>query len=267
MDYLAVELLERIFILACTDGGCTGASLSRVSKRVRNLSRVARFHAVALLSADPAKVAQFHKCYARERAQARGASPRVRHLHLSSAVRHIESAPPVEVTPVKTVAVVKISDRRCAITEQNKLAVRKAVQEEQRRYNEDVAALLRLVAPDLHSLTLVHCHRYGKLELLLPDTIECPGGFPLLRELTIAGNEPNFTSPDCDVDTAFGSLFPRLDRLHLCLAALGGCPSLDLVAWADRAPTLTYLRISGVDFWPRTVLESVKKVFGESHRW
>ena len=264
MDRLAVELLERIFILACTDGGYTGASLSRVSKHIRAVSRGARFYTVALLSQTPAQVATFFACYARERALPRaiavGPTPKVRHLIISSSVRH-EPAP-IEIAPPRAAPDAKRSEQLRAIAEKTKAQVRKAVQEEQQRYSEDVAALLRIVAPDVQTLTLIHCHRYGKQELLMPDTIDCPGGFPVLRELTIVGNEPQFSASGCDA--AFEPMFPRLDRLHLSLAALAASPRLDFTAWADRAPGLTHLRVTGADFWPRSILEAVRKLFGES---
>ena len=254
MDRLAVELLEQIFLLACTDGGFTGASLSRVSKHIRAVSRAARFHTIALLSPFPGKLEQFACCYVQERALSLGATPKVRHLLVASAIRQTDSAR-VVLKPSPDGDASKYLPDVNDVKKQ-----REASQRELRKFHMDVAALLQLLAPDLLSLTLVHCHRYGKPEMRFPDTIEVPGGFPLLQELTIAGIQPRFTSPECPS----GSLYPSLERLHLSLVALSGCPDLNIVAWGDNAPKLAHLRISNVNYWPRTIMDSVRKVFGES---
>lgn len=254
MDRLAVELLEQIFLLACTDGGFTGASLSRVSKHIRAVSRAARFHTIALLSPFPGKLEQFASCYVQERALSLGATPKVRHLLVASAIRQTDSAR-VVLKPSPDGDASKYLPDVNDVKKQ-----REASQRELRKFHMDVAALLQLLAPDLLSLTLVHCHRYGKPEMRFPDTIEVPGGFPLLQELTIAGIQPRFTSPECPS----GSLYPSLERLHLSLVALSGCPDLNIVAWGDNAPKLAHLRISNVNYWPRTIMDSVRKVFGES---
>ncbi|RPD66249.1 hypothetical protein L226DRAFT_530354 [Lentinus tigrinus ALCF2SS1-7] len=251
MDRLAVELLQQIFLLACTDGGFTGASLSRVSKHIRDVSRPVRFHSIALLAPFPDKIEQFASCYVQQRALCHGATPKVRHLLVASAIRQADPAR-VVLKPSPDGDATKYSPDANVIKKQREASLR-----EQRKFASDVAALLQLLAPDLVSLTLVHCHRYGKPEMRLPDTIEVPGGFPLLQEFTIAGIQPKFTSPECPS----GSLYPSLERLHLSLVALSGCPDLNIVAWGENAPKLTHLRISNVNYWPRTIMDSVRKVF------
>ena len=87
LDSVPTEVLEYIFVLACIDGGFTGRSLSRVSKHIREISRVARFHSVSLRSGRLDQVGQFLSLLSAERARPCNSTPRVRHLFLSSAQR------------------------------------------------------------------------------------------------------------------------------------------------------------------------------------
>ncbi|RDX53703.1 hypothetical protein OH76DRAFT_1374809 [Lentinus brumalis] len=254
MDRLAVELLEQIFLLACTDGGFTGAALSRVSKHIRNASRAARFHSIALISPFPDTLEQFASCYVHQRAFSGEVTPKVHHLLITSAIRQSD---PARVVLRPNLNASDVSKCSADMTKKHL----EVLEKEQRKFNVDVTSLLQLLAPDLISLTLIHCHRYGKNELRIPLTIEVSGGFPLLQELTLAGIPPTFTSTDCPS----GSLYPHLERLHLCLLALSGCPDIDVDAWAADAPNLTYLRMSNVNYWPRNIMESVRKVFASEH--
>ena len=84
MDTLSVDVWQYIFALACTDGGRTGATLSRISKSFRSASAAARFHSVQLTSLK--RVKAFLDCY--EAALATAAAdgvdpPHVRHLLLA----------------------------------------------------------------------------------------------------------------------------------------------------------------------------------------
>ena len=89
MHNLATELLEDIFELACTDGGYTGCSLSLVSKHIRALSRLNRFHSISLVSGTAQQLARFLNCFDAEceaaRAQNGGRTPLVRHLCIAAA--------------------------------------------------------------------------------------------------------------------------------------------------------------------------------------
>ena len=49
MERCPLELWEKIFALACTDGGFTGCSLSLVSRRVRALVEPFRYHSISLV--------------------------------------------------------------------------------------------------------------------------------------------------------------------------------------------------------------------------
>ncbi|RDX55922.1 hypothetical protein OH76DRAFT_1337593, partial [Lentinus brumalis] len=46
LGHLPTEVLEQIFLQACTDGGYTGCSLSAVSRRIRAVSHTVRFHSI-----------------------------------------------------------------------------------------------------------------------------------------------------------------------------------------------------------------------------
>ncbi|KAI0816036.1 hypothetical protein BC628DRAFT_1406048 [Trametes gibbosa] len=82
MDTLPLETLQRIFTLACTDGGHTGNSLSLTSKGIRAAARTARFHSVALV-ANPRRLRAFVALYERECDAAFGDKPRIQHLYLT----------------------------------------------------------------------------------------------------------------------------------------------------------------------------------------
>lgn len=96
MEHLALELLEHISTLACTDGGRTGCALSLVSTHIRAASRTARFYSVALTSGSSAQLASFLACFIRTTnnttvdpalGSSLGYTPRVRHLCLTLQTR------------------------------------------------------------------------------------------------------------------------------------------------------------------------------------
>lgn len=82
MDTLPLETLQRIFELACTDGGRTGHSLSLVSKGIRAAARTTRFHSIVLI-ASPRRLQLFLDLYQRECDPTRGGKPRIQHLHVA----------------------------------------------------------------------------------------------------------------------------------------------------------------------------------------
>ncbi|KAL1945749.1 hypothetical protein VTO73DRAFT_1751 [Trametes versicolor] len=82
MDTLPLETLQRIFELACTDGGRTGHSLSLVSKGIRTAARTTRFHSIALI-ASPRRLQSFIDLYQRECDPTREGKPRIQHLHIA----------------------------------------------------------------------------------------------------------------------------------------------------------------------------------------
>ncbi|KAL1945739.1 hypothetical protein VTO73DRAFT_1741 [Trametes versicolor] len=82
MDTLPLETLQRIFQLACTDGGRTGNSLSLVSRGIHSAARTTRFHSIALI-ASPRRLQSFLNLYERECDPRCGDKPRIQHLHVA----------------------------------------------------------------------------------------------------------------------------------------------------------------------------------------
>ncbi|KAI0766832.1 hypothetical protein BD413DRAFT_480233 [Trametes elegans] len=82
MDILPLEIWLDIFMLACTDGGYTGCSLSLTSKAIRAITRTLRFHSVALV-AYPARLGSFVALYAADCKPDLGQKPKVAHLHFT----------------------------------------------------------------------------------------------------------------------------------------------------------------------------------------
>ncbi|OJT02581.1 hypothetical protein TRAPUB_6885 [Trametes pubescens] len=81
MDTLPLETLQRIFELACTDGGYTGYSLSLVSRGIRAAARTTRFHSISLL-ATLHRLQSFVDSYKRKCDPSQDDKPRVQHLHI-----------------------------------------------------------------------------------------------------------------------------------------------------------------------------------------
>ena len=82
MKTLPAELLSQVAFHACTDGGHTGASLSLVSKHLRDAVHAARFFTVSFTSC-PIRVTKFLDSFNVQRARLRDTIPRVRHLLLA----------------------------------------------------------------------------------------------------------------------------------------------------------------------------------------
>ncbi|TFK91755.1 hypothetical protein K466DRAFT_595796 [Polyporus arcularius HHB13444] len=80
MDTLPVELITRISFLACTDGGLTACSLSRVCRFVRAAACPARYYSVSFDGASLLPLRSFLSVYQAEQA----GKPRVHHLFIST---------------------------------------------------------------------------------------------------------------------------------------------------------------------------------------
>lgn len=249
MDKLAVELLTEIFLYACSDGGQTGCALALVSKRVRALSRPARFFSVALFS-SPAKIEQFLHAYQQERARAPDMLPRVRHLWLSydeNGEGH--SGMPTAVAPVKPPT---SRAEFLAALQRRTQSWRSAQVNLDEQYNRVIPMLMREVAPDLHSLAL------NQSRWRSTAAVRCR--FPRLRELTCIGGDPSFL-PFALADAEGAPLYPTLQRLHHILTP--NCKDVNFISWARHAPALTHLRVSRLDFWPRSTVETLEEVISE----
>ncbi|TFK92854.1 hypothetical protein K466DRAFT_187605 [Polyporus arcularius HHB13444] len=228
MEHLAVELLEHIFTMACTDGGFTGCSLSLVSKHVRAASQTARFHSIALASGSPPQVAQFTACLTTARAESTGTTPRVRHLFLVSAKRTIE----LQSRP-------KDEDDT-----------------ERLKYIADVTELLRIIAPNLYTFCVIHGHRPLSQELHVPFA---GIRYPLLREFTLVGSG----RIDGSLATGPSPNYPSLTRVHLWFCGLGHTMGVHIrfpQLWTEHAPHVTHLRISNLGYLASDVIHPLNSL-------
>ena len=236
MDSVAPEILHEIFKLACTDGGFTGCSLSLVSKHVRSTSRSARFHSVAV-SGTARQLHNFLSSFSRERTIAeadRRYTPVVRHLFFA----------------VAEGGECKRDWRTHWGLDKDKLKqLQAAIATARDFYLRDIATLFRLLSQDLHTLFFVHCHGWSTLTNL--SGIECSGGFPALRELTIIGDDPF-------VSVAPAIFYPSLTYLHI------DAPSWvqeKLPSWAERSPRVTHLCLSNINI----ITAQLKELAGQYH--
>ncbi|KAI8982838.1 hypothetical protein BD414DRAFT_86301 [Trametes punicea] len=244
MDKLAVELLTLISFFACTDGGRTGCSLSLVSRRIREASRPARFYSVSLMT-SATQMEQFLDCLQKERGRSVEMLPRVRHLCLSLFGKGLEMTPPSAASsssqPTSRAAFL-------ASLQQRTQQWRAAQENLDEQYNRIIPALVRTVAPDIHTLALVQAQWRSA------SIVRCT--FPALRELTIVGGDPSFQP------LAFmpreRPVYPSLKRLHHILAWVR--KDIDFKQWAVHAPNVTHLRVSRLDYHPHTTVNSLEEV-------
>ncbi|KAI0711056.1 hypothetical protein C8T65DRAFT_648017 [Cerioporus squamosus] len=231
LESLAPELLHETYTLACTDGGFTGCSLSLVSKSIRATSRSARFHSVKV-SGTSKQMAAFLSCLKKARATAEAEEnvykPTIKHLFFAAAegsvVREDWRGDLNDPGFFKGEADPKEAARRARVREQST------------QYRQDLAALFHLVSRDLQTLSFLHCQGWYEFTNL-PD-IECPEGFPALREFYLYGKNPF-------VDVAGSPIsFPHLTHLRLTFSTY--CQDEILGDWAARAPNVTHLCVSNV---------------------
>lgn len=223
---LAVELLERIFSYACSDGGYTGRSLSLVSRLVREVVRPIRFRSVAL--AGCTQMQSFLVCLEKGRLRTRSL-PAVYHLFLST------WADGEEVVMVRNGRASQRSHLHCyqpatfAVTSQwcAWMTLQEALD---KKFSQLLPRLLQMVAPDLRTLSIVHSWEFGAIQL--------PSTFPSLRDLTFYGPPPNFPGWCTEVLAPPPPCFPSLQHLHLVRW------KVSIVFWVYHAPQTNYLRLS-----------------------
>ncbi|KAI0362645.1 hypothetical protein OH77DRAFT_1515840 [Trametes cingulata] len=247
MDKLAIELLTLISFYACTDGGYTGCSLSLVCRRIRDASRLARFYSVSLVT-SPAQVEQFVTCLQKERVRSPHMLPRVRHLILSLFGQGLETRP-------STVPPRQPTSRAEFLASLNRRTQhwRTAQENLDGQYEHTIPNLIRAVAPDLHTFSLIQAQWRSS------SIVRC--SFPLLRELTLCGGDPSFLPLASFANDQ--SLYPSLTRLHHILAWTGR--EVDFMQWAKHAPRLTHLRVSRLDHLPPITVDTLDQVIGDNY--
>ncbi|CDO76436.1 hypothetical protein BN946_scf184781.g13 [Trametes cinnabarina] len=258
MDRLAIELITLVAFYACNDGGKTGCTLSLVSRRIRDASRPARFFSVSLIT-SPAQIENFLDCLQKERNRSVEMLPRVRHLCISLFGLGPDSSPtpggsgtgpgaaPTLPSKPKSRAEFLASLQRRTQSwglGQNNL---------DEQYNRVIPTLIRTVAPDLYTLALI------QMQWRSSSIVRC--FFPSLRELTIVGGDPRFL-PFAFVPKG-KPLYPALKRLHHILAWVG--KDVDFDQWAIHAPNVTHLRISRIDYQPRTTVGTLEHVISSEN--
>ncbi|OSD04442.1 hypothetical protein PYCCODRAFT_1433320 [Trametes coccinea BRFM310] len=221
MHSLPVEVLEPIFLLACTDGGQTGCALSLTSKYIRTASHRTRFHSVSLVSGSVTQVVRFVASYGSACEQDKDEKPRVRHLCLAAA------------------------NRRISEDEDARPETRKKILQQ---YLRDVMVLIDMVAQDVETLCFInHCPKFQANDLLLPALIPAPH-FPSLVELAVVGLRPVELQA---TDTSCMPPFPRLRTYHrVIIPNLSPTRTADtlrthlLSQWKERgAPNASDIRI------------------------
>ncbi|EJF57587.1 hypothetical protein DICSQDRAFT_183114 [Dichomitus squalens LYAD-421 SS1] len=246
MDTLPLETLQRVFQLACTDGGHTGCALSLTSKAVRAAARVSRFHSVGLV-AHPDISHPFLTLYERERVPAVG-EPTARIAHLSIAFPALADA----------------SCRSPTASHRPQDDLGPWRPPFPRQYLEDVRRLFHLIAPDLRSLVLCRASE-GKCE---PSELALPifsTSFPMLHDVSLFGlasPRPLLALHDDNLTPI--PLFPSAKRLELAPGPLSKGVSLDELAW--HAPCIAELRLSNLQPSPSTIdsLAGLAKVVSPS---
>ena len=244
MIALPLDVWHYILQFACSDGGRTGAVLSRVSQACRRDSSAYRFYSVQLHSLK--QVEAFLATYKSAASAATGKDsscdpPRVRHLLLTflpGTVDVIVLGPCFHFRDYHSWSEVK--------------AIWNA------RFVSTVTHLFELVAPRLETLTVLQSP-----EVLLPY-VRVPGAFPALRTLVLFRNDGLFlrrprtdkedrdwmepidingygagTHPD-EAHLAAHPIFPALEQLYL--ANVECKPHLAL--WPLAAPRLVHLKVS-----------------------
>ncbi|KAI0822941.1 hypothetical protein BC628DRAFT_626964 [Trametes gibbosa] len=242
MDSLPLETLQRVFELACTDGGSTGNSLSLTSKGIRTAARRVRFHSL-YLTADRAPFQEFVTFLARESGRAESERPRVRHLllDLGGSASWYKPSFPAKQELLRTYSGPTNSPSHAAAQSTVVSDVDEDSQESAAHLitSEAVQKLITLVAGDLWSL-FIHVGAYT----LHPD-LQFPileHTFPLVREAAFLGIcEPKHL---LRVGAPPSLAFPAATHLHISPPLNNS--QLSLPEWCTIAPHVSHLYISGI---------------------
>ncbi|KDQ55086.1 hypothetical protein JAAARDRAFT_340828 [Jaapia argillacea MUCL 33604] len=208
LDRCPPEICQTIFRMACTDGGLTGCSLSLVSKYIHNASATARYQSVAICGPD----ALLPFISLLEPKCVSITSFCVQHFFFSRD-RLSTGDVPAEATGIRMTN----ADRRARMHLQAKQIM------------AAIPRVLTLIGNHLKTLALASTP---------PQDIPLPhNSLTALEELTI------FASARCHVTwiPEEHPTLPSLRRLHLA------GPKVDLPNGLKLAPSLTHLRLSGMD--------------------
>jgi len=242
MEDCPAEIWARIFSMACTDDGSTGRLLSRVSRYVRATSCEVRLQSIALVGHD--QLHGFVNMLENTRPELR----RVRHLCIS------HHDPPCSDLDRRDLGSLKAEDlvetyafhqywpkdkeqlrqRLLLEVEGGLQKASQLVSKRRKAFTSDMRCVLALVAPNLETLMLYMGPSYPEA---LHDI-----ALPALRGLTVQGA---LFLPESLLQTGkpVVEMPPSLSHLHLI-------DSVNLfVAFLERIPRLTHLRMTGVTSW------------------
>ena len=244
MEHLPVETLHQIFVLACTDGGRTGARLSLVSSAIRNAARPIRLHSVALRRW--CSVASFLKAYKADRAaveaEGKGYAPIVRHLLvLLPSAKTPTSGARSRLWQAHT-PIASESDDSDSLPGPS-AARRLRRRDPERGSIDELFDILCLLGPTLESFA------FADIGLPLSSFLHCSmrmGGRPLesLREMTVIRNGAD-QFENVQVGASHSRMFPRLTRLHLVAVQNMNVPRT-IKKWTEITPRITSIRLSHV---------------------
>ena len=235
MEHLPVELITQVAFLACRDGGCTGASLSLVSKNIRDACHPARFYTVSLASC-PERFSLFMETHQAQLNRLPDTTPRVRHLFLS--LLPIEGEPMYRIPALPYSEMFRAYDKYLA-----------SLRQLGETYGAGLCDVVLALAPDLETLAFVRGQWKGVDKLHI--------SFPRLRELTLVDSCPEFL-PIEDVPLEQAPIFPALERLHT-VEHFYARP-MDFRQWAPHAPALTHLRCSGLHYHNSPTAVSLQEI-------
>ncbi|KAI0371062.1 hypothetical protein BV20DRAFT_993824 [Pilatotrama ljubarskyi] len=256
MDRLPYDIWHIIFQLACTDGGTTGCALALTSRSCRKLSAATRLYSVSLHNL--LHIRTFLVCLERIRASnGASAETRVQHLLLSFLPNRCDA--PIRDWRERWTDYAR--DERAMllqlVNDHRQWEVKKTAWN--RAFVVCVSRLFEVVGDTLRTLIVLHSR-----EIRLPLVRY---HFPVLRELTLYGDDRLFVRPpppgirlpgesdhsDFNMygvplpspDAPEGVPFPALKRLHVVFAFPKLHPwEKTLPQWAVLAPAVTHLRVS-----------------------
>ncbi|PIL37473.1 hypothetical protein GSI_01167 [Ganoderma sinense ZZ0214-1] len=236
---LPVELLENIFSYACMGGGSTGRSLSLVSAHFREVARPIRFRCVSLSSLRHIK--SFLACLTRERSHTK---VRVRHLFLST-WRDGEDVVRIRTGRVPRSGILGNPGPRDGPRWSVWMPVQEALD---RELSHLIPFLLRAIASNLCTLSIVHSWEFGAIQL--------PESFPLLRQFTFCGPAPMFPGGCPRLRPPPSPCFPSLQHLHIV------CGTVSIEFWLHHSPAVTHLRLSDLNCASGTLVEELRCSLG-----
>ncbi|KAI1787959.1 hypothetical protein LXA43DRAFT_672077 [Ganoderma leucocontextum] len=245
---LPLEVIERIFVLACEEDGAVARSLSVVCKAAHSVAKyAARFDTVTLRSGTEREV---RRCVSLL-GEARAASATRRDWVARPAVRHLC----VLITPTDAWRLMYDNLRKPYRAQPSRatdetFAIRDGL-------NDAIQVLFLQVAPDLETLCVLRIPGDWDDRRWLPSDIDTIrygrgfGGFPKLRDVLFDGNlefkpsqDGSGTHDDSEAGggNPHGSLFPALRRMHVAPCWSANIGPFD--RWMDEAPALESLRFT-----------------------